>query len=168
MSSIYCLSCLDNGKKYIGSTRKELSWRIKIHYSHAKTLDTKLYAAMKKYNFVYGLIEEVEEDNRYDRERYWIKKFDTINTGYNTRTPGRGIVSPYNYQKKSISDMDINDNYVRYMYVLYSPDGQPFITSSMGVAATLLGLNKSSLCRVANGERKQNYGWKAEIIDSMP
>jgi len=168
MSIIYCLSCLDTGKKYIGSTRKNLDWRVGIHYSHAKTLNTKLYTAMKQYKFVYGLVEEVEEDNRYERESYWVKKFNTINDGYNTRMPrGDKTFRKNYYNKKDISDMKITDNYIRHRYRLYAPDGQVYDTTSMGLVESLLGLNKKSLCRVANGERKQNRGWRAEIIDSM-
>jgi len=165
MSIIYCLSCLDTGKKYIGSTRKDLDWRVGIHYSHAKTLNTKLYNAMKQYRFVYGLVEECEEDKRYEREAYWVKKFDTLKNGYNSRMPrGDKTFRKNYYERKDMSDMNINDNYMRRKYRLYAPDGQAYDTSSMGVAATLLGLNKASLCRVAKGERKQCYGWTAEIF----
>ena len=168
MASIYCLSCLDTGKKYIGSTRKDLNWRVDIHYQHSKTLNTKLYTAMRQHRFLYGLFEEVKEEERYEREAYWIKKFNTLKEGYNTRLPGKGFVRPYQYQRKNISDMNTKETYIRHKYRLYAPDGQVFDASSMGLVETLLGMNKKGLYRVAKGERRQNLGWRAEIIDSMP
>ena len=165
MASIYCLSCLKTGKKYIGSTRKNLDWRVGIHYSHSKTLNTKLYVAMRQYDFMYGLVEEVEDDARYEREAYWIKKLNTIKEGYNSRMPGRGIKSVYAYKKKMVCDMNTNKRYVRHRYRLYAPDGTSYDTTSMAQAAQLLGINKKSMYGVATGKRRQNLGWRAEILD---
>tara|TARA_R100000005_G_C4881763_1_gene133073 strand:+ start:79 stop:483 length:405 start_codon:yes stop_codon:yes gene_type:complete len=87
MVKIYFIECLDTGDKYIGSTtQKYLTSRIRQHvYSKKCSCKT----IIDRGNYHYGLIEEVELDNRYIREQYWIDNTDKC---INKRNP---ILSNY-------------------------------------------------------------------------
>ena len=88
---VYCIQCLVTNKKYIGSSNN-LKDRILSHFQPSQWKKYKdkypLYVDMKLYgveNFIWGVIEEVEEGvNILERETYWIKEYDTIQEGYNT------------------------------------------------------------------------------------
>ena len=85
-----------NGKQYVGTTKYSLSKRFKEHCSDGKRDRCKnrpLYADMNKYGFDKFNIEELEEcddNDRFDREIYWIEKLDTHNNGYNFTYGGAG------------------------------------------------------------------------------
>lgn len=66
-----------------------------------RTENRPLYRAMKKYGIENFTIEEVEEcDYKIlsDREIYWIKFYDSYNSGYNATLGGDGKVL-YNYEE---------------------------------------------------------------------
>lgn len=64
-----------------------------------------------KANFYYELLEIVNEKEMYEKERYYIKKYDSFNNGYNSTPGGKGgklftdketikeIISMYNDKK---------------------------------------------------------------------
>lgn len=77
-----------NGKSYIGQTRRSLSVRKKQHERSAEfECKTKFHCAIKCYgpdNFEWKVLastDSLEELN--DLEVFFIKKYDTVNTGYN-------------------------------------------------------------------------------------
>lgn len=84
---IYKIINTVNGKIYIGQTIKTLEERKQQHLASFKTLNTKLYLAMRKYgveNFKFEVVcyaDNIDELNRL--ESYYIRKYDTVNTGYN-------------------------------------------------------------------------------------
>lgn len=78
-----------NGKIYIGQTKQQLKIR---HYKHLTQLNDNTYfhRAIKKYginNFILEIIEDdIPLDQLDEKERYWIKYFDSYFTsgkGYN-------------------------------------------------------------------------------------
>jgi|DEB0MinimDraft_6_1074348.scaffolds.fasta_scaffold06033_2 group I intron endonuclease len=91
---VYCIHSLITGKKYIGSS-KNLKERIKGHFkpSHWKN-NYPLYDDMKLYgkeNFVWGVVEKVEEKDMVEREKYWITELNSIVEGYNKVRPVRTL-----------------------------------------------------------------------------
>lgn len=94
---IYQIECLVNNKKYIGQsrvaigTRKTahfLNLRRGIHYNREMQKDYNQYG---KDNFEFTLVEEIEDMSKLDeREQFWIKEKNTIETGYNLCLGGAG------------------------------------------------------------------------------
>ena len=119
-----------------------------------------LYEDIRRYGregFIYGVVEEVDKQTLHPREAYWINHYNTIQEGYNIRLPGG---NPKHKQ------YDTNPKYRRYKYLLLPPEGIGYTTTSM-VNIKLLGLNPKGMYRVARGERKQNRGWRAEIVEEL-
>jgi group I intron endonuclease len=91
MGIIYCIHNLTTNKKYIGQTVEKLQRRVLRHFRTIN--ETKISRAIQKYskyNFVYGIVEEVEDANLLDvREQYWIKFYDTVENGFNIKEGGK-------------------------------------------------------------------------------
>lgn len=89
---IYCYHCIPTGKKYIGQTLYE-ERRKRDHLNQSYIFDRKFYRAVKKYgwnNFIYGIIETVDDKQLDDREMYFIDFYDTYKNGYNMTIGGGG------------------------------------------------------------------------------
>lgn len=81
-----------NGESYIGKSKNsKVRFRGHIRESRLERYNKrKISCAIRKYgeeNFYY---EVLEETNDKDRERYWIKFYDTYNNGYNHTKDGEG------------------------------------------------------------------------------
>ena len=106
---IYKITNKINGKSYIGQTIQNVKERF---YQHCATkcsqaiLNMVIHKAINKYgksNFTIEVIEEVESTNLNDRERYWIRYYDSYNNGYNSTKGGQdGIKLFKNLDTKSI------------------------------------------------------------------
>lgn len=106
---IYKITNKVNGKSYIGQTIQNVKERF---YQHCATkcsqaiLNMVIHKAITKYgksNFTIEVIEEVESANLNDRERYWIKYYDSYNNGYNSTEGGQdGIKLFKNLDTESI------------------------------------------------------------------
>ena len=106
---IYKITNKINGNSYIGQTIQNVKERF---YQHCATkcsqaiLNMVIHKAINKYgksNFTIEVIEEVESTNLNDRERYWIKYYDSYNNGYNSTKGGQdGIKLFKNLDTKSI------------------------------------------------------------------
>lgn len=82
-SGIYKITCLSDGKVYIGQSvnvPNRFSEHIKRGLGAEPATKNRLYAAMKKWgveNFSFELMEEVPRDKLNERERYWIDYFQS-------------------------------------------------------------------------------------------
>ena len=88
---VYKITCLVNGKVYVGQTSEPIERRFKRHMGYQKyEHDTKFYRAVLKYgveNFTIEQIDTAESQNELDeKEVYWINYYDSVNKGYNTRS----------------------------------------------------------------------------------
>lgn len=85
-----------NNKMYIGKTEHELSKRKSVHISLSKQKHPKQYfhRAIKKYglnNFKWFIIEKcINKNELIVREKYYIKKYNTYENGYNLTLGGEG------------------------------------------------------------------------------
>lgn len=103
---IYKITNTINGKSYIGQTIQNVKERF---YQHCATKCSKavsnmaIHRAIKKYgksNFTVEVIEEIDSTNLNDRERYWIKYYNSYNNGYNSTKGGQDGC-------KSFKDLDV-------------------------------------------------------------
>lgn len=98
MGYIYKITNKNNNKSYIGQTIKQRpSDRFSQHRYNARHLDNKsryLHRAMAKNgvdNFSFEIIEKIENDLLNEREKYWIKYYQTkVPNGYNLTDGGEG------------------------------------------------------------------------------
>lgn len=98
---IYKITNTINGKSYIGQTIQNVKERF---YQHCATKCSKavsnmaIHRAIKKYgksNFTVEVIEEIDSANLNDRERYWIKYYNSYNNGYNSTKGGQEGCKPF-------------------------------------------------------------------------
>ena len=98
---IYKITNTINGKSYIGQTIQNVKERF---YQHCATKCSKavsnmaIHRAIKKYgksNFTVEVIEEIDSTNLNDRERYWIKYYNSYNNGYNSTKGGQEGCKPF-------------------------------------------------------------------------
>lgn len=96
MKGIYKITNKINNKSYIGySNNIERRWQEHMtRYNCQQEYNKVLYKAIRKYglsNFSFEVIEETE--NLQEREKYWIKYYDTFNHGYNETLGGDGHIT---------------------------------------------------------------------------
>ena len=98
---IYKITNTINGKSYIGQTIQNVKERF---YQHCATKCSKavsnmaIHRAIKKYgksNFTVEVIEEIDSANLNDREKYWIKYYNSYNNGYNSTKGGQDGCKPF-------------------------------------------------------------------------
>ena len=96
MAVIYVIKNEKNGKMYVGATTKTIEERWKSHCSDMKRkrcAGRKLYSDMNTYGTESFSIKELEEtpnENRFEREKYWVEKLNTYRDGYNETLGGVG------------------------------------------------------------------------------
>ena len=96
ITGIYCIENIVNHKKYIGqSVNIKDRWKHHINSLKRNEHDNKyLQRSYQKYgenNFKFYLLEECSKEELDEKEKYWIKKLDTYQNGYNLTTGGSGI-----------------------------------------------------------------------------
>lgn len=84
---VYCIENLENGKKYIGQTTRELSERFREHCGNSGTsVSPKLKNAIKKYGKDCFCVEVIWEKNNCTQVELDSKEIELINS-YNTLHP---------------------------------------------------------------------------------
>lgn len=97
LGTIYLATNKLNGMKYVGQTARDIWTR---WAEHCRSLNmTPLHQAIREVghnNFTLEELEKVPLEELDNRERYWIAKLDTFNSGYNSTLGGSGIKTyPY-------------------------------------------------------------------------
>lgn len=96
MGSIYCITCIPTGKKYVGLTRQNPNARWAQHVCDAGRYNecVKLGRAINKYgrdNFSREILETVPFENLNEREIYWIARLNSVDEGLNCERGGKSI-----------------------------------------------------------------------------
>ena len=112
MYKIYKIINTETGKMYIGMTKRSIKKRLQVHLYEAnfKKYNMYLHNAIRKHGsdiFQIYLVEEVEnKDLAAERERFWIKTFNTIQpNGYNEHEGGLGgCLNASEELRKKLSD----------------------------------------------------------------
>ena len=104
---IYKITCLVNGKSYVGPTRQGLSRRITEHKRDSNKDRPGIDAAIHKYgweNFTVEVLEECPVEQLNDREIFWIAELNTkVPNGYNLTDGGEGGLNPSDEVRARIS-----------------------------------------------------------------
>ena len=105
---VYCHTL--NGKKYVGYTKKSMIERLEEHIEEALDgSDRHFYRAIRKYgveNIVSEqLCETTTKQAAKNKERYYVKKFDTFKNGYNMTHGGDGGNTTEKYSEKEMKDL---------------------------------------------------------------
>ena len=91
---IYKITCLINGKSYVGQTRQKFEVRISQHKHNSNRTPIGIDAAIKKYgweNFTVEIIEECAIEKLDEREMFWIVELNSkAPNGYNLTDGGDG------------------------------------------------------------------------------
>lgn len=101
-----------NGKVYIGQSKNPVTDRFKRHLQDAKSgrLNTHLARAIRKYgegHFHVDVIDSAKTQEELNlKEQFWIRKYDSVNTGYN-ETDALYKCGGNTYKSKSKEEMDI-------------------------------------------------------------
>ena len=98
MGEIYKITNILNGKVYIGATKRNLRIRKEEHLKsynnkNLRIYNFKIYKAMRKFgieNFEFETIEICKNELLSEREKYYIKLYDSKNNGYNEAIGGKG------------------------------------------------------------------------------
>jgi len=109
---IYKITNKVNGKVYIGQSIRPIEQRFQRHINDAvnNILDTHFARAIRKYgkeNFYVELVETCKNQTELNlREQYWIRKYDSINNGYN-ETDATSKCGGNTYLSKTEDEMSI-------------------------------------------------------------
>ena len=121
---IYCITCLIDGKRYIGQTTFEIGKRMTEHYANARNgVSTSLYDAMRKYGhecFLPSCLQKIEACSLSElklelnnAERHYISLLNTREpSGYNMTDGGLDFAVPSSRSVSLVSsDGDILDSF---------------------------------------------------------
>ena len=95
MGYIYKIINDINDKVYVGQTMNTIQQRWTIHKQMSKTYSNIIYKAIRKYgieHFSIVIIEECDNNQLDERERYWIEYYDSYENGYNMTSGGTGVI----------------------------------------------------------------------------
>lgn len=119
MIGIYKITNKINKKCYIGQSNQiEKRWRDHKTYQWKRHPEYPLYKAFIKYgieNFTFEVIEQCQLSQLDERERYWIKYYNSLvhNNGYNIREGGYGEPGELHPNHK-LTEKDVIDIRTRY------------------------------------------------------
>lgn len=90
---IYIITNTENDKVYIGQTARDIESRFHEHKWEARNLrhNSHLHKAMAKYGidkFSIKILEEPLIEQLDEREKYWIKEYNSVKNGYNMTIGG--------------------------------------------------------------------------------
>lgn len=166
------VNCVNN-KVYIGQTIVSIQRRFSRHINDSinNIIDTHLARAIRKYgkdSFSIEIVEEVSSQSELTkREQYWIKFFDSINSGYNetdatSKCGGNTYLSKTTQEldsirkKLSLSKLGGKNPHSRSVKLTNTETLEVMIFSSQRECANYLGLvDHSPISRRCRGEIKK-------------
>ena len=114
ISGIYAIVNCENGKRYIGQS-SDIEKRRKKHFEdlengcHPNIHLQKSYIKYGKENFEFSIIEECDRYLLNEKEKYWIKYFNSKDDGYNMNDGGDGV-SGFVHTEEQIEKMRKSSN----------------------------------------------------------
>ena len=109
MIGIYKIENKLNGKIYIGQSNN-IERRFKEHQTKGTLSRIPVDIAIQKYgkdNFTYEIIEETSIENLNTAEQFWIKKYNSVEQGYNCSEGGDQQSIGVNNGRAKLTEQDI-------------------------------------------------------------
>lgn len=109
MIGIYKITKISNGKSYIGQSN-DIERRFKEHQTKGASTRIPLDIAIQKYgkeSFTYEVLEECDIESLNERESFWIKYYNTVETGYNCNYGGDNSVVGSKNPKAKLTEKDV-------------------------------------------------------------
>ena len=169
-AGIYMLTNLISGKRYIGSSKnlRQRLWEHRSLLRHNKHVNRHLQNAWNKYgedNFEYSIIEYCNEENRIEREQFYVNKLkpeynistDIVELPPNTEKT-RKQKSLTRRQRIATGEIAITHN--KHVFAYYKDGSFVGEWESIRKAAKALHAGTNSIHRVLNGTCSQNKGYK--------
>lgn len=190
---VYKITNNENGKIYIGITNQGVQTRWSHHLYESRSGSTfPIHSAIRKYgeeNFQIEVIENISEEQDYDylkeREKYWIKQFDSYNRnkGYNLTLGGDGTFGRFHSEEtkekirqkalgrkvsKETKNRMQNSSYRKKEVVKISLDGEILEKyDSVAEAGRILNKNRHVISHCAKGDRPTAYGYKWAYLENL-
>ena len=180
---VYCHTNKTNGKKYIGITCQDIQdrWRIDGRgYAGQK----KFYNAIIKYgwdNFIHEILYTgLSEEDACEIEKFLIEYYGSIKNGYNVQSGGH----PTKHSSKTIEKIKASHlgkhrdpktvakmtatKIEKYGLAVICVETQQ-VFASMGEAARITGIDKTSISRCCNGQQMTagKYHWQLLNTDKI-
>lgn len=132
MIGIYSYVNKNNGKRYIGQSininRRKYMHEYNATHETSTEYNSQFHKALRKYgieNFDFEILEECSKEKLNEREKYWIKYYNTFKNGYNA-TPGGEYGVSQKHEKNGRALLTLEDvvyirnqfnNHVPFRYV---------------------------------------------------
>jgi group I intron endonuclease len=101
---VYVITNILNNKQYVGSTTRGFYIRYNAYKNaYSQNINKKLKNSIIKNNlknFIFSIVEVTSAEEVREREEFYIKKFNTVQNGYNVRYTGQGGNGGANRGKK--------------------------------------------------------------------
>ena len=177
MAYIYSITNNINQKKYIGKTSQTNPYkRWKQHLQLARNKNNlaennsahsmPIVRAISKYgeiNFKFRVIEECTEESVNEREKHYIRKYNTADgAGYNCTYGGDGIKKPKKYWGNHPSSKAVS---------CYTLDGEwvkDYETQGLAAAELNNGESKSAITSCIKGDTFQAFGYRWALKGEQP
>lgn len=109
ISGIYKITCIVNGKSYIGKTKGDIEARVMSHFNGYNSGCTIIFRAIKKHgkeNFTWEILHENVDYRLLDNlEKEAIKNHNSKHPhGYNLTDGGDGVINPSDKVRKKMSN----------------------------------------------------------------
>ena len=161
MGFIYLITNKLNNKQYVGKTEYTIIDRWKEHKKNYKSLrdNMPIHKAMFKYGEGYFEICQLEEcDNSLlnEREKYWIKYYNTYYNGYNATLGGDGAPK---YEKSKIEEIWQSGKTISEIEELTGADRH-----TVAKILKLSGINTMDFKRRSNGRVVLQYSLDGKLM----
>lgn len=135
MTGIYKITNLINDHCYIGQAvdiKRRWSEHRSVAFNSSKNqYNYAIYRAIRKYgldNFSFDVIEECEENQLNEKEKYWIEFYNSYKNGYN-ETKGGDFSS--NHWDKTVNQYDLNGSFINSFYSIRKASRETGIDDSL-------------------------------------
>jgi len=154
---------LPDGRSYVGSTVRKFSTRLNEHRYYFKVKKYKMY---KNINCAFddiewSILEECDDGVVWDRENYYIRKFDSIENGLNSGLASKGCVGRFVSESEKFIKKRAREFRMPYFKISYKNNpSYNLISNSYSRASEFTGFSKDTVrkkIKYSHSCKKFNY-----------